>query len=105
MSEGLTEKQIEQIYSIEDIEKFWPFFPFLSCTKNISINNKSNLNKKKKKVTIKEDVDIINIETWKKFNMDVSQSGGCPEWDKKKIIDYEDDIYQYEDENEICNIF
>ena len=48
------------------------------------------------------DIDIINIEAWKKFNIDVSESGGCPEWDLH--LDYEDDdIYEYE--NEICHIF
>ena len=50
-----------------------------------------------------KEIVVINIEVWKKFNIDVSETGGCPEWDKH--IDYDDDIYEYENENEICNIF
>jgi hypothetical protein len=60
------------------------------------------LKKAKKKVTIKNEIDIIDIEVWKKYNIDVSETGGCSEWDKNKKND-DEDIYDFE--NEVCETF
>ena len=101
MAEVPSEKRIEEIYSIKDIENL----SISSILIPDNIKDQKQTIKKKKKVTIKKDIDIINIEAWKEFNIDVSECGGCPEWDKTSIINYDDDIYEYENENEICSIF
>ena len=100
MAEILINKKIQEIYSVKDLENIFKLSSFFISEKN-NILKESKLLKKKKKVTIKKDVEIINIETYKEFNIDVSISGGCPEWDFHS--NYEEDIYEYE--NEICNIF
>ena len=103
MVDVLTEKRIEDIYSIKDIENMITLSSFFVPENEIDKEKPKQL-KKKKKVTIKKDIDIINIEAWKKFNIDVSETGGCPEWDKHDDNNYEDD-YIDELDNEICNIF
>ena len=100
MAEILINKKKQEIYSVKDLENIFKLSPFFISEKN-NILKESKLLKKKKKVTIKKDVEIINIETYKEFNIDVSISGGCPEWDFHS--NYEEDIYEFE--NEICNIF
>ena len=100
MAEILINKKTQEIYSVKDLENIFKLSPFFISEKN-NILKESKLLKKKKKVTIKKDVEIINIETYKEFNIDVSISGGCPEWDFHS--NYEEDIYEFE--NEICNIF
>ena len=100
MAEIQINKKIQEIHSVKDLENIFKLSPFFNSEKN-NILKESKLLKKKKKVTIKKDVEIINIETYKEFNIDVSISGGCPEWDFHS--NYEEDIYEYE--NEICNIF
>ena len=102
MAEVPSEKRIEEIYSIKDIENMLSISSILIPD---NIKDQKQTIKKKKKVTIKKDIDIINIEAWKEFNIDVSECGGCPEWDKTSIINYDDDIYEYENETEICSIF
>lgn len=56
------------------------------------VNNNSNQNKSqnrnnksKKRVTFTDKIEIIPIENWKSFNIDVSLSGGCKEWDREFI--------------------
>ena len=100
MAEIQINKKIQEIHSVKDLENIFKLSPFFNSEKN-NILKESKLLKKKKKVTIKKDVEIINIETYKEFNIDVSISGGCPEWDFHS--NYEEDIYEFE--NEICNIF
>ena len=100
MAEILINKKTQEIYSVKDLENIFKLSPFFISEKNNTLKE-SKLLKKKKKVTIKKDVEIINIETYKEFNIDVSISGGCPEWDFHS--NYEEDIYEFE--NEICNIF
>ena len=102
MAEILAERNVEDIYPIKNHDKVMTLSSFFTPKKKRFVELKPNL-KKKKRVTIKKDIDIINIEDWKKFNIDVSISGGCPEWDNHCMINYEDDIYEFE--NEICNIF
>ena len=100
MAEILINKKTQEIYSVKDLENIFKLSPFFISEKK-NILKESKLLKKKKKVTIKKDVEIINIETYKEFNIDVSISGGCPEWDFHS--NYEEDMYEFE--NEICNIF
>ena len=102
MSEIIFEEKLKDLYDMTNSENNLNLSPILTSEKSLVKDKKSDL-KRKKKVTIKKDIVVINIEVWKKFNIDVSETGGCPEWDKH--IDYDDDIYEYENENEICNIF
>ena len=92
--------ELREIYSLEGLNNIITLSSILMADNTILKEGKTIL-KKKKKVTIKNDIDIVNIEAWKKFNIDVSESGGCPEWDRH--LDYEDDVYEFE--NEICSIF
>ena len=98
MSEILTKTNIGKICSRKYLTKYFSYFPLFYISNAI----KPNLKKTKKKVTIKNEVDIIEIEDWKQYNIDVSVSGGCSEWDKNKVNN-EEDIYDFE--NEICEIF
>ena len=102
MANVLVEKNIEDVYTLKDIDSILSLSSIYSSESNVCKGIKPIV-KRKKKVTIKKDIDVINIEAWKKFNIDVSQSGGCPEWDHHSIVNYEDDIYEFE--NEICSIF
>ena len=47
--------------------------------------NHKSLNKlgRKKTVSFSTNISIINVENWKKFNIDVSEKG-CWDWDIKK---------------------
>ena len=89
----------EKIPSIKDINNIISISSFFNLDKNYTEQEKF-IEKPKKRVTIKNDIDIIYIEDWKKFNIDVSITGGCAEWDIQKC---ENDIYEFE--NEMCNIF
>ena len=100
MNSNSLEEKLKDLYEINILENNLNLSPVLKSEKKFVKDTKTNF-KRKKKVTIKKDIDIINIEVWKEFNIDVSECGGCPEWDKH--INYDDDIYEYE--NEICNIF
>ena len=101
MEDNSNINELKGMYSFKDVRNILSLSSLLKEDNSIIKDTKPIL-KKKKKVTIKNDIDIINIEAWKKFNIDVSESGGCPEWDIH--LDYEDDdIYEFE--NEICNIF
>ena len=102
MENTLIEKNIEDVYTLKDIDSILSLSSIYYSKNNICKDTKPIV-KKKKKVTIKKDIDVINIEAWKKFNIDVSESGGCPEWDHQNLVNYEDDIYEFE--NEICSIF
>ena len=90
----------EKLKDLYEVQNNLNLSPILKSEKTFVKEIKTNY-KRKKKVTIKKDIDIINIEVWKEFNIDVSECGGCPEWDKH--TNYDEDIYEYE--NEICNIF
>ena len=90
----------EKLKDLYEVQNNLNLSPILKSEKTFVKETKANY-KRKKKVTIKKDIDIINIEVWKEFNIDVSECGGCPEWDKH--TNYDEDIYEYE--NEICNIF
>ena len=50
------------------------------------INNDKSLKKfgRKKTVSFSTGISIIDVEKWKKYNVDVSTSGGCSSWDIKK---------------------
>ena len=98
MSELFTKAIIEKIYSVKNLSKLFYFYPFSYLSNAI----KPTLKKTKKKVTIKSEIDIIDIEVWKQYNIDVSETGGCSEWDKNKKKD-DEDIYDFE--NEVCEIF
>ena len=101
MEDNSNINELKGMYSFKDVRNILSLSSLLKEDNSIIKDTKPIL-KKKKKVTIKNDIDIINIEAWKKFNIDVSESGGCLEWDLH--LDYEDDdIYEYE--NEICHIF
>ena len=100
MAEILFNKKTQEIYSVKDLENIFKLSPFFKSENN-NILKEPKFSKRQKKVTIKKDVEIIYIEAWKEFNLDVSISGGCPEWDFHS--NYEEDIYEFE--NEICNIF
>ena len=102
MENSFIEKKIEDIYTLKDIDNILSLSS-IHPSKNKICKNTKPIVKRKKKVTIKKNIDVINIEAWKKFNIDVSESGGCPEWDHHSIAYYEDDIYEFE--NEICSIF
>ena len=99
MSELFSKAIIEKICSVKNLTKFFYFYPFSYLSNAI----KPTLKKAKKKVTIKNEIDIIDIEVWKQYNIDVSETGGCSEWDKNKKNDDDDDIYDFE--NEVCEIF
>ncbi len=65
--------------------------------KNLSLISESGLkshkscNKlgRKKTVSFSNGVSIINVDSWKKYNIDVSESGGCLAWDYNKIKEKE----------------
>ena len=53
---------------------------------NIELNQSlKKLNKKRRTVSFSRDVDIINVDSWKKYNFDVLDRGGCMAWDEKKL--------------------
>ena len=39
---------------------------------------------RKKSVSFSTNVSIIKVDSWKKYNVDVSESGGCSSWDIRK---------------------
>ena len=45
-----------------------------------------SLNKlgRKKTVSFSNSISIVNVDNWKSYNIDVSESGGCMAWDQKK---------------------
>ncbi len=45
-----------------------------------------SLNKlgRKKTVSFSANINIINVDSWKRYNIDVSETGGCLAWDMKK---------------------
>ena len=102
MEKTFIEKKIENVYTLKDIDNILSLSSIYPAENKVCKDTKPIV-KRKKKVTIKKDIDVVNIETWKKFNIDVSESGGCPEWDLHSLANYEDDIYEFE--NEICSIF
>ena len=50
------------------------------------ISRQKSLNKfgRKKTVSFSNNISIINVDSWKSYNIDVSESGGCMAWDIKK---------------------
>ena len=79
---------------------FTPMQKSLSSTQPISFNNSirnslleekqlgshKSLNKlgRKKTVSFSTSISIINVDNWKSYNIDVSETGGCFAWDMKK---------------------
>ena len=53
------------------------------------INNDKPLKKfgRKKTVSFSTGISIIDVEKWKKYNVDVSAVGGCSSWDIQKNED------------------
>ena len=93
----------------------------LSCIQPIQLNNKpsflkesglkshKSLNKlgRKKTVSFSNSVSIINVDCWKKYNIDVSESGGCFAWDYKKNKEKEEEEKKKKEKEDgcICIIF
>ena len=42
------------------------------------------MGKKRKTVSFNGGISVVNVEKWKKYNIDVSSSGGCMAWDLGK---------------------
>ena len=62
-----------------------------NCLKNSlgdenMLNRRKSLNKlgRKKTVSFSTGISIVEVEKWKKYNVDVSEVGGCMPWDAKK---------------------
>ena len=62
-----------------------------NCLKNSlgnenMLNRRKSLNKlgRKKTVSFSTGISIVEVEKWKKYNVDVSEVGGCMAWDAKK---------------------
>ena len=51
--------------------------PILKCKSSDKLG-------RKKSVSFSTNVSIIKVDNWKKYNVDVSESGGCSAWDIKK---------------------
>ena len=51
-----------------------------------NLNKHCSLNKlgRKKTVSFSTNINIINVDNWKSYNIDVSETGGCLAWDMKK---------------------
>ena len=50
------------------------------------LTKRKSLNKfgRKKTVSFSTGISIVEVEKWKKYNVDVSETGGCMAWDAKK---------------------
>ena len=58
-----------------------------SSTANSStIKKHKSMNKlgRKKTVSFSNSISIINVDCWKRYYIDVSESGGCMAWDNNK---------------------
>ena len=97
----------------------------LSCTqpiqfnnnnKNLSFTNESGLNRRKslnklgrkKTVSFSNSISIINVDSWKRYNIDVSESGGCLAWDYNKNKQKEEEEKKRRKQNEdgcVCIIY
>ena len=79
--------------NLTPMQRSLSFNPTIQNNKNDeSIRNLNNLkshkslNKlgKKKTVSFSTGISIINVDNWKRYNIDVSASGGCLAWDNNK---------------------
>ena len=50
------------------------------------LERRKSLNKlgRKKTVSFSTGISIVEVEKWKEYNVDVSETGGCMAWDAKK---------------------
>ena len=57
-----------------------------STTNTSTLKSHKSLNKlgRKKTVSFSNSISIINVDCWKKYNIDVSESGGCLAWGNNK---------------------
>ena len=93
----------------------------LSCIQPIQFNNQPSLLKesglkshkslnklgRKKTVSFSNSVSIINVDCWKKYNIDVSESGGCFAWDCNKNKEKEEEEKKKKEKEDgcVCIIF
>ena len=98
------------------IQRSLSFNPTIQNNKNLSLINTSSLKThkslsklgRKKTVSFSTNVSIINVECWKSYNMDVSESGGCFAWDINKKTEKEKEKENKKKEKEdgcVCMIF
>ena len=81
----------------------------LNNSLNVMKSHKSsNLFGRKKTVSFNNNVSVVNVEKWKCYNIDVSESGGCIAWDAKKNEEKRRQEERKKKQNEdgcICVIF
>ena len=58
----------------------------LSLANSTTLKSHRSLKKlgRKKTVSFSTGISIIDVDCWKRYNIDVSESGGCLAWDNKK---------------------
>ena len=69
-----------------------PFQRSISLIEPLSKGNEQKINSaktlkqfgRKKTVSFSTGINIIDVQNWKKYNVDVSKEGGCSTWDIKK---------------------
>ena len=60
---------------------------------------------KKKTVSFSTGISIIDVEKWKKYNVDVSTVGGCSSWDIKKNEEkYQEERKREKEDGCVCII-
>ena len=73
------------------------------------LNNDKPLKKfgRKKTVSFSKGISIIDVEKWKKYNVDVSAVGGCSSWDIKKNEEKynKQQAKRFQEEGCVCIIF
>ena len=95
-----------------------PFKRSLSCNQTIQFKNNQNkslinesglkshksLNKlgRKKTVSFSTGITIINVDNWKKYNIDVSESEGCFAWDKEKNKEKREEAKKKKEKEDGC---
>ena len=82
----------------------------LSFTNESGLNRRKSLNKlgRKKTVSFSNSISIINVDSWKRYNIDVSESGGCLAWDYNKNKQKEEEEKKRRKQNEdgcVCVIY
>ena len=98
---------IQRSYSCVQPIQFNKNFSLISET---GLKNRKSLNKfgRKKTVSFSNNVSIINVDSWKKYNIDVSESGGCLAWDYNKNKQKEEEEKKKKKKDEdgcICIIY
>ena len=82
----------------------------LGLEKDQKLTNHRSSNKslrRKKSVSFSTNVSIIHVDSWKKYNVDVSESGGCTAWDIKKNEEkrLEEEKRKKKEEESCCKIY